>query len=288
MTRRRSWLIGAGGLLLVMGLVGEAQALSSQERVYRISCPLRWPDSEAPNAALQTANVYVTYNAMRMPSDAGEFEFDPLSLEPVQMDCQYAGHRQVTILVPGRVQRCYPDLEPGRVNRTTVHLVCLTRPDLDGTMRPVVMQSAEPISHDTTIFGFGLRMSQETVDRHARQIGFQLQNPSDGSFPERRRTAVFERGRDRLEIRFSSSSGLVREVLWFAPQESANADRFMIDAILRFGLTAEGPPTGLSSHYGERRWKGRAHPVAVDYFTPLGDQRPEYLRLIDLDPRARE
>lgn len=105
---------------------------------------------------------------------------------------------------------------------------CETAPEADGTIGPVRLYIAEPITLATTLLDFGLRRPRDEVLAIATKAGFACSE--DGA----EAPLTCTRGSDRVAVTFKN--GRSAKVQQFGPTDKAEREHFYQRIVFRFGL----------------------------------------------------
>ena len=244
-----------------------------------IACPATWPGPGNEQARIWDTNVFKGYFSVQLPAPENP-KFSGEGPYEIQMDCIYEGGLHLTLEVPGHPVTCY-NIQPPDRRRTNWPGVCITRPGPDGKLGPVRQIPAESITLETLIQGFGLRWPPERVVEAARAGGYAAQSEKG--------KIVAAKEADRVEIFFSDTTGLSREVVWFGPEGPKDAKLAFAKAFaLRFGLTVKYRTTPNSV---TDRHRNPPIPVGLDYVETgplMSSDRKITVHLIDLADPANE
>lgn len=227
------WLIPMAGILLALEPIA-AQAAEAP-RLFHITCPGRWPGVERRGTRLSYAHLW--FDA-QIPFGPWDVTIDPPNLDTtVLIDCAYGkggpnkwpdtSPLRITVAVPGHVQRCSDPVNSGNDTRG-----CTTAPEADGTIGPVKLYIAEPITLATTLLGFGLRHTRDEVLATAASAGFACGEDRTATEVEAPQTCT--RGADRVTVHFKN--GRSAKVRQFGPSDTAEWSQLYQGIVVRFGL----------------------------------------------------
>lgn len=195
-------------------------------------------------------DIWTEYTALLMPSG----DSYPLGFSrDIEMDCRYDDgkmepRRHLTIALPGRPSACRCERPAGQLS-----LSCETSTDADGTIGPVRMQIAEPISLATQLAGFHLRMDAETIRNQASAEGFAVEEDS--------LRLHLTKGGETIDIALSKTTRLSRLVTKWISQDHWETNP---DVVMRFGVYRELRFTTTPPDQWDR-WNNPGQPVIVEY-----------------------
>lgn len=255
-------------LATVLAIPIAANAGEPASTHFTIACPAVWPGSDAPGAQLHWGDVWTDYEGQLEPAGGGALP--PGLSKVVQMDCAYSKYkaypRHITINVPGHVSMCRIKAHGEKAEALT----CETQPDADGTMGPVVMQIAEPVTLATQLNGFRLRQTPEAIRKQADASGYMA--AGDGHLLR------LSHDQERVEVTFSKATGLSRLVAIIVPQNRATG--IAPPVIMRFGVFGSLVFTDSSLGWSDRQWTTPGQPAIVRYH-PFDNAPTGTLSLID-------